>query len=200
MSRPSRPPGDSARCRCLVRDSVVRRGTIGNGVEALYAARRLRVLAFDIYGSPFVQFIADAHRCTRGRSTSPLTRSAVTDTSLEASRRSAQVRSPARGPNSAGVSATSCVHQCAQSWQASSRGSVLSAALSRPLGSDSRCDGQRVCVRLPGHARVPRPYSRRDHRVRLRRPRPGKSRRAFRFTALEAAMSTACLRCASQAL
>jgi ubiquinone/menaquinone biosynthesis C-methylase UbiE len=40
---------------------VVGGGTIGNGVEAVYADRRARVVAFDIYGSPQVQFIADAH-------------------------------------------------------------------------------------------------------------------------------------------
>ncbi len=40
---------------------VVGGGTIGNGVEALYAGNRARVAAFDIYGSPQVQFIADAH-------------------------------------------------------------------------------------------------------------------------------------------
>ncbi len=40
---------------------VVGGGTIGNGVEELYADSRARVVAFDIYGSPRVQFIADAH-------------------------------------------------------------------------------------------------------------------------------------------
>jgi SAM-dependent methyltransferase len=41
---------------------VVGGGTIGNGVEALYTDRRLRVVAFDVYGSPMTQFIADAHQ------------------------------------------------------------------------------------------------------------------------------------------
>jgi SAM-dependent methyltransferase len=35
---------------------------MGNGVEALYADRRLRVVGFDIYCSPLTQFIADAHQ------------------------------------------------------------------------------------------------------------------------------------------
>jgi SAM-dependent methyltransferase len=37
-------------------------GTIGNGVEALYTDPRLRLVAFDVYGSPVTQFIADAHQ------------------------------------------------------------------------------------------------------------------------------------------
>jgi SAM-dependent methyltransferase len=37
-------------------------GTIGNGVEALYDDPRLRLIAFDVYGSPVTQFIADAHQ------------------------------------------------------------------------------------------------------------------------------------------
>jgi SAM-dependent methyltransferase len=41
---------------------VIGGGTEGNGVEALYADRRPRVLAFDIHGSPITQFIADAHQ------------------------------------------------------------------------------------------------------------------------------------------
>lgn len=41
---------------------VIGGGTIGNGVEAIYADRRIRVVAFDIYGSPMTQFIADAHQ------------------------------------------------------------------------------------------------------------------------------------------
>jgi SAM-dependent methyltransferase len=40
---------------------VIGGGTIGNGVGAVYADRRTRVVAFDIYGSPMTQFIADAH-------------------------------------------------------------------------------------------------------------------------------------------
>lgn len=38
---------------------VVGGGTEGNGVEAIYRDVRLRVLGFDIYGSPLTQFIAD---------------------------------------------------------------------------------------------------------------------------------------------
>jgi SAM-dependent methyltransferase len=41
---------------------VVGGGTVGSGVEALYADRRLRVIAFDVYGTNLVQFIADAHQ------------------------------------------------------------------------------------------------------------------------------------------
>jgi SAM-dependent methyltransferase len=41
---------------------VVGGGTIGNGVEAIYADPRTRLVGFDIYGSPLVQFIADAHQ------------------------------------------------------------------------------------------------------------------------------------------
>jgi SAM-dependent methyltransferase len=41
---------------------VVGGGTIGNGVEELYADETIRIVAFDVYPSPFVQFIADAHR------------------------------------------------------------------------------------------------------------------------------------------
>jgi ubiquinone/menaquinone biosynthesis C-methylase UbiE len=41
---------------------VVGGGTIGNGVEEIYAGARARVVAFDIYPSPVVQFIADAHQ------------------------------------------------------------------------------------------------------------------------------------------
>lgn len=41
---------------------VVGGGTMGNGVEEICADRGTRVAAFDIYGSPLVQFIADAHR------------------------------------------------------------------------------------------------------------------------------------------
>ena len=36
-------------------------GTVGNGVESLYSDRRARVAGFDIYGTPQVQLIADAH-------------------------------------------------------------------------------------------------------------------------------------------
>ena len=41
---------------------VVGGGTIGNGVEALYAQPGLRIVAFDVYSSPNVQFLADAHQ------------------------------------------------------------------------------------------------------------------------------------------
>ncbi len=40
---------------------VIGGGTVGQGVNALYAHEDLRVTAFDIYFSPNVQFIADAH-------------------------------------------------------------------------------------------------------------------------------------------
>ena len=41
---------------------VVGGGTVGNGVEAIYADRRIRVVGFDIYRSPLTQFVADAHQ------------------------------------------------------------------------------------------------------------------------------------------
>jgi ubiquinone/menaquinone biosynthesis C-methylase UbiE len=41
---------------------VVGGATVGNGVEALYTDGRLRVVGFDIHGSPLIQFIADAHQ------------------------------------------------------------------------------------------------------------------------------------------
>jgi SAM-dependent methyltransferase len=41
---------------------VVGGGTIGNGVAALYADQRVRLVGFDIYASPWTQFIADAHQ------------------------------------------------------------------------------------------------------------------------------------------
>lgn len=41
---------------------VVGGGTLGNGVGAIYTDRRIRVVGFDIYGSPLTQFIADAHQ------------------------------------------------------------------------------------------------------------------------------------------
>jgi ubiquinone/menaquinone biosynthesis C-methylase UbiE len=40
---------------------VVGGGTMGNGVDAIYADPRARVVGFDIYGSSLTQFIADAH-------------------------------------------------------------------------------------------------------------------------------------------
>jgi SAM-dependent methyltransferase len=41
---------------------VVGGGTIGNGVDALYVQPGLRIVAFDVYSSPNVQFLADAHQ------------------------------------------------------------------------------------------------------------------------------------------
>jgi ubiquinone/menaquinone biosynthesis C-methylase UbiE len=41
---------------------VIGGGTIGNGAEALYSDPRMRLIAFDVYGSPVTQFIADAHQ------------------------------------------------------------------------------------------------------------------------------------------
>lgn len=40
---------------------VVGGGTIGNGVETLYADPSLRIVAFDIYASEHTHFVADAH-------------------------------------------------------------------------------------------------------------------------------------------
>ena len=41
---------------------VVGGGAVGNGVERLYSDPRPRLAAFDLYGSPEVQLIADAHQ------------------------------------------------------------------------------------------------------------------------------------------
>lgn len=41
---------------------VVGGATMGNGVDAIYTDPRVRVVGFDICGSPITQFIADAHR------------------------------------------------------------------------------------------------------------------------------------------
>jgi SAM-dependent methyltransferase len=41
---------------------VVGSGTLGNGVERLYADDRIRTVGFDVYQSAFTQFVADAHR------------------------------------------------------------------------------------------------------------------------------------------
>jgi SAM-dependent methyltransferase len=50
--------GNNRRPRVL----VVGGGSVGNGVENLYRDDRLDVIAFDIYPSSNVQFVADAHR------------------------------------------------------------------------------------------------------------------------------------------
>ena len=41
---------------------VIGGGTIGSGLDALYTAPELDVLAFDIFPTKFTQFVADAHR------------------------------------------------------------------------------------------------------------------------------------------
>ena len=41
---------------------IVGGGAIGQGMEPLYKNARIEIVSFDIYASPFVQFIADAHR------------------------------------------------------------------------------------------------------------------------------------------
>jgi len=41
---------------------VVGGGSVGNAMEEIYRNERIKVVAFDIYGSPNVQFIADAHQ------------------------------------------------------------------------------------------------------------------------------------------
>lgn len=41
---------------------IVGGGTIGQGMEPFYEDVRIELVSFDIYASPFVQFIADAHR------------------------------------------------------------------------------------------------------------------------------------------
>jgi SAM-dependent methyltransferase len=40
---------------------VIGGGTLGSGAESLYSDARVGVVAFDIYSSPLVQFVADAH-------------------------------------------------------------------------------------------------------------------------------------------
>ena len=41
---------------------VIGGGTVGSGLERLYADERLDLVAFDVYPSRFTQFVADAHR------------------------------------------------------------------------------------------------------------------------------------------
>jgi SAM-dependent methyltransferase len=41
---------------------VIGGGTMGNGIDALYRDQKLRVIGFDIYGTPLTHFIADAHQ------------------------------------------------------------------------------------------------------------------------------------------
>ena len=41
---------------------VIGGGIVGDGTQALYADAAIKLLAFDIYGTPNVQFVADAHR------------------------------------------------------------------------------------------------------------------------------------------
>lgn len=41
---------------------VIGGGTVGDGLEALYADQRVDLLAFDVYASAHVQLVADAHR------------------------------------------------------------------------------------------------------------------------------------------
>lgn len=45
------------RCRIL----IIGGGTIGQGMAELYATERFEIVSFDVYASPHVQFIADAH-------------------------------------------------------------------------------------------------------------------------------------------
>lgn len=40
---------------------IVGGGSIGQGIESLYTNSKVQLISFDIYGSPNVQFIADAH-------------------------------------------------------------------------------------------------------------------------------------------
>ncbi|TFH67014.1 MAG: methyltransferase domain-containing protein, partial [Gemmatimonadales bacterium] len=41
---------------------VVGGGTVGQGLESLYASSRIELAGFDIYSSGYVQFVADAHQ------------------------------------------------------------------------------------------------------------------------------------------
>jgi len=66
-----KPPNDVAarnidRLLSLLGDAatvlVVGGGSMGNGVERLYAEQRFDVVGFDIYSSPLTQLVADAHQ------------------------------------------------------------------------------------------------------------------------------------------
>jgi SAM-dependent methyltransferase len=41
---------------------VIGGGTVGSGIEALYDDHSIRLVGFDLYGSPMTQFIADGHQ------------------------------------------------------------------------------------------------------------------------------------------
>src|SRR5205823_1246671 len=41
---------------------VVGGGTVGSGTDALYRDPAVRLIAFDVYGSPMTQLIADGHQ------------------------------------------------------------------------------------------------------------------------------------------
>ncbi len=41
---------------------IVGGGSIGQGLQPLYESRNIEIIAFDIYASPHIQFIADAHQ------------------------------------------------------------------------------------------------------------------------------------------
>jgi ubiquinone/menaquinone biosynthesis C-methylase UbiE len=66
-----KPPNEAARRNTATLLSLLRPGatvlvvgggTIGNGTERLYTAEGVEVVAFDIYDSPYTQFLADAHQ------------------------------------------------------------------------------------------------------------------------------------------
>lgn len=46
----------------VARVLIIGGGTVGDGMEPFYTDSRIEVVSFDIYGSPMVQFLADAHR------------------------------------------------------------------------------------------------------------------------------------------
>ena len=53
--------GASATAKPRVRILVVGGATVGSGLESLYADAEIDLVAFDVYSSPFVQFVGDGH-------------------------------------------------------------------------------------------------------------------------------------------
>jgi len=51
----------AANAKQRVRILVVGGATVGSGLDALYSDTEIDIIAFDVYSSPFVQFVADGH-------------------------------------------------------------------------------------------------------------------------------------------